>query len=132
MLVRKRLDHELQAATQTSLQPDSPSHDADNGQANLRGGTQTTTPRCENRILWCWYHRHDYTITNSKSFGGTQTVTTGPFINWSQRCPRVKGSRRLGRIRDAAERAALYRNYNRDLDRIKITRDGERASKPSQ
>jgi hypothetical protein len=107
----------FQAATQTSsLQ-------------TLQATTQTTTPISGAKSFGTQTGTDTTaTITNSKSFGGSQTLyedeaihSIGPALSSSQ-----KVTERLGRIRDAAERAALYKDYNRDLDRIKAQHETEK------
>jgi hypothetical protein len=85
-------------------------------------------PHCGNKILGAGT-RHDH-YWASKSFGGSQTLyedeaihSIGPALSSSQNV-----TERLGRIRDAAERAALFKDYSRDLDRIKAQHETEKES----
>jgi hypothetical protein len=113
----------LQTATQTSSLQTPQAATQRTDRQTCDGGTQTTN-----------------TIEGPKSFGtqnGTATATTftgtqtlfedeaihsiAPISSSGQNV-----TERLGRIRDAAERAALLQDYRRDLDRIKTQHETEK------
>jgi hypothetical protein len=119
----------LQASTQTSSLQTLQATTQTTDRQTCNGGTQTSTPISGTRSFGVGTDT-TATITGSKSFGGTQTLyddevihSIGPALSSSQ-----KVTERLGRIRDAAERAALFKDYSRDLDRIKAQHETEKES----
>jgi hypothetical protein len=115
----------LQAATQTSLQQTLQATTQTTDRQTCNGGTQTTNPLRE-QDPWCWQYRHDYHYYEFKSLAARRLYDTRPFINWSSIVLESKVTERLVRIRDAAERAALYRTIIAILIVSNPTRDGER------